>query len=92
MRKFPFATVFVMIPIAIFASGAITSSRASVPAASVPAQGTSCTAHDLLVQKMDNAYHTQFRTSCDPPGTSRMGTSANLGGDAISGNQKLPQQ
>lgn len=25
-----------------------------------------CTPYDLLVQKIDNAYHTQFKTSCDP--------------------------
>jgi hypothetical protein len=87
MRKFPLAAVFVMIPIMAFASGAVTSSSAPVPA-----QTATCTAHDLLVQKIDNTYHTQFPIRCDPANISTTRTSGSRNGDAISGNQKLPQQ
>jgi hypothetical protein len=87
MRKFPLAAVFVMIPIMAFASGSATSSSAPVPA-----QTATCTAHDFLVQKIDNAYHTQFPTSCDPVSISTTRTSASRNGDAISGNHELPQQ
>jgi hypothetical protein len=87
MRKFPLAAVFVMIPIMAFSSGSAISSSAPVAA-----QSMTCTTHDLLVQKIDNAYHTQFPTSCDPVNTSTTRASASGNGDTISGNQELPQQ
>jgi hypothetical protein len=87
MNKFLLELVFSVVPTTAFAAGSATSS--STP---VAPQTTTCTAHDLLVQKINNAYHTQFPINCAPVSASTTGASASHNGDAISGSQELHKQ
>jgi hypothetical protein len=87
MNKFLLEVVFSVVPMTAFAAGSATSS--STPG---DQQAATCTAHDLLEQKLGNAYHTQFPTNCNPVSTSTTGTSASHNGDTSSGNQESPKQ
>jgi hypothetical protein len=85
MNKFFLEAVFSVVPVMAFASQAET-----LPGALVITQAETCTEHDLLVQKIDNAYHTQFRIDCAPAGVLTMKTPVNR--NAHSDNQELSQQ
>jgi hypothetical protein len=87
MNKFLLEAVFSVVPTMAFASGA-----EMWPNTPVVAQAAICTEHDLLVQKIGNAYHTQFQISCAPVSVSTTRTSSSPNGDAHSGNQELSQQ
>jgi hypothetical protein len=75
MNKFLLATVFLVVPTMAFASGA-----EMWPSAPVVAQAATCTEHDLLVQKIGDAYHTQFQINCTPASVSTAKTSASRNG------------
>jgi hypothetical protein len=79
MYKLFFGAAFALVPMMAFASGSATSSRAPVAV-----QAATCTAHDLLVQKIDNAYGAQFPTNCDPVSTWITRIFASRNDDAIS--------
>ena len=88
MNKFLLEAVFSVVPMTAFAAGSATSSStpADPPAAT-------CTAHDLLEQKMENVYNTQFPlNNCNPVSASTAGTSASQIGGTSAGNQELPKQ
>jgi len=73
-----FGADFAVVQMMALASGSVASSRA--PSA---AQAATCTAHHLLVQKIDNVSGTQFPINCDRVSTWTTRTSASRNGDAI---------
>ena len=85
MNKFLLEVVFSVVPVMAFASEFET-----LPSAPVITQAATCTEHDLLVQKIGNAYHTQFRIDCAP--ASVLTTRTSVDRNAHSDNQELSQQ
>ena len=87
MNKFLLEAVFLVVPTMAFASTA-----EMWPSAPAVAQAATCTEHDLLVQKISNAYHTQFQITCAPVSVSTARISASRNGGANSVDQELSQQ